>query len=47
LSQSLALGSSTKPGEEKVPVEHKFEMTALGSQAMYVLKQGEDNGKGY
>jgi hypothetical protein len=46
LNQSLASGTLTKGEEEKVPVEHKFDMTALGSQTMYILKQGEDNGKG-
>jgi hypothetical protein len=42
------LAKTTKSGEkeEKIPLEHKFVMTPLGSQAVYILKQSEENSKG-
>jgi transcription initiation factor TFIIF subunit beta len=45
LNETLA--RSSKPGEkeEKVPTEHKFVMTPLGSQAVYILKQPEVDSK--
>ena len=47
LSKSAKLGPDGKVvGEEIVPLEHKFLMTPLGSQDMYILKQSEENSKG-
>lgn len=46
LSKSAKLGPDGKVvGEEIVPLEHKFLMTPLGSQDMYILKQSEENSK--
>jgi hypothetical protein len=35
-----------KTVEEKVPLEHKFVMSSLGSQDIFILKQSEENSKG-
>jgi hypothetical protein len=32
--------------EQKIPFEHKFMMTPLGTQDVYVLTQAEENGNG-
>lgn len=50
LNESLGKSVSSKIGEkvveEKVPAEHKFVMTPLGNQALYILKQSEEASKG-
>ena len=44
LNESLSKSETNK--EEKIPLAHKFIITPLGSQDMYVLKQTEENSKG-
>jgi hypothetical protein len=46
LSKSAKQVSGEKSVEETVPTEHKFVMTPLGSQDVYILKQSEENSKG-
>ncbi len=46
LNENLAKTTKSGEKEEKIPLEHKFVMTPLGSQAMYILKQSEENSKG-
>jgi hypothetical protein len=47
-----ALGNTTvnqignKTVEQKIPFEHNFMMAPLGSQMIYILSQGEENGHG-
>ena len=33
--------------EEKIPFEHKFVTTPLGSQNVFILKQTDENSKGF
>ncbi len=46
LSKSIKQETAEKSVEENVPTEHKFVMTPLGSQDVYILKQAEENSKG-
>jgi hypothetical protein len=50
LNQALRPNATTKTNataaEEKVPLEHKFVMTPLGGQDIFILKQSEENSKG-
>ena len=46
LGQSVNIKIGDKTIEEKIPLEHKFLMTPLGSQAVYILKQSEEQAKG-
>jgi hypothetical protein len=46
LSKSIKQVAGEKPIEETIPTEHKFVMTPLGSQDVFILKQAEENSKG-
>jgi hypothetical protein len=41
---TLKIGNSTL--EQKVPLEHKFMMTPLGTQDVFILRQAEEAGHG-
>jgi hypothetical protein len=46
LNESLSKSIKPVAGEETIPTEHKFVMTPLGSQDIFILKQAEENSKG-
>ena len=41
---TIKIGNTTL--EQKIPLAHKFLMTPLGSQDIYILRQSEENSKG-
>ncbi len=46
LGQNVTIKVGDKSFEEKIPLEHKFITTPLGSQDVYILKQSEIGSKG-
>jgi hypothetical protein len=47
LGQHVNIKIGGKSIEQKIPLEHKFVTTPLGSQNVYILKQTEENAKGF
>ena len=46
LGQHVTIKVGDKSFEEKIPLEHKFVTTPLGSQDVFILKQYEEGSKG-
>ena len=46
LGQHVTIQVGDKSFEEKIPLEHKFVTTPLGSQDVFILKQQEEGAKG-
>jgi hypothetical protein len=42
LGQHVTINIGGKPVEQKIPLEHKFITTPLGSQNVYILKQTDE-----
>lgn len=45
LGQTVTIKVGDKSFDEKIPLEHKFITTPLGSQDVFVLKQQEEGAK--
>lgn len=46
LGQTVTIKVGDKEFDEKIPLEHKFITTPLGSQDVYIMKQQEEGAKG-
>ena len=46
LGQNVTIKVGDRSFDEKIPLEHKFITTPLGSQDVYILKQSEPGTKG-
>lgn len=47
MGQHVSMKVGDRIIEEKIPLEHKFVTTPLGSQNVYILKQTDENTKGF